>query len=67
MISLTSRNIPKSLWRQTTLMLIVLAVVLAVLWVFASQHYFMGAVTVCYGFVIGWFTGWMAKGRQSRA
>jgi len=67
MISLTSRNIPKSLWGQTTLMLIVLAVVLAILWVFTSQRYFMGAVTVCYGFVIGWFAGWMAKGRQSCA
>ena len=45
MLSLISRNIPKSLWGQTAL---------------------MGAVTVCYGFVIGWFAGWMAKRRQAR-
>jgi len=31
MISLISRNIPKSLWGQTTVMFIVLAVVFAVL------------------------------------
>jgi len=67
MISFISRNTPRSLWGQTTLMFIVLAVVLAVLRVFTSQHYFMGAVTVCYGFVIGWFAGWMAKRRQTRA
>jgi hypothetical protein len=65
MFSLISRNIPKSLWGQTVLMFIVLAVVLAVLRAFTSQHYFMGAVTVCYGFVIGWFAGWMAKRRQA--
>jgi len=46
-------------------MFIVLAVVLAVLWAFTLQHYFMGAVTVCYGLVIGWFAGWMAKRRQA--
>jgi len=66
MLSLISRNIPKSLWGQTALMFIVLAVVLAVLQAFTSQHSFMGAVTVCYGFVIGWFAGWMAKRRQAR-
>jgi uncharacterized membrane protein len=66
MLSLISRNIPKSLWGQTALMFIVLAVVLVVLRAFTSQHYFMGAVTVCYGFVIGWFAGWMAKRRQAR-
>jgi hypothetical protein len=66
MFSLMSRNIPKSLWGQTALMLIILAIVLAGLRSFTSQHYFMGAVTVCYGFVIGWFAGWLAKGRQAR-
>ena len=65
MFSLISRNIPKSLWGQTALMLIALAVVLAVLRGFTSQHYFMGAVMVCYGFVIGWFAGWLAR-RQAR-
>jgi hypothetical protein len=48
-------------------MLVILAVVLAALWVYASRHYFMGAVTVCYGFMIGWFAGWTAKQRQSRS
>jgi hypothetical protein len=67
MISLISRNIPKSLWGQTALMFIILAVVLAVLRLFASQHYFIGALTVCYGFVIGWFAGWAGKRRQTRA
>ena len=66
MLSLISRNSPKSLWGQTALMFIVLAVVLAVLQAFTSQHYFMAVVTVCYGFVIGWFAGWMAKRRQAR-
>src|SRR5215471_9959218 len=61
MLSLISR-----LCGQTARMFIVLAVVLAVLRAFTSQHYFMGAVTVCYGFVIGWFAGWMAKRRQAR-
>jgi hypothetical protein len=65
MFSLISRNIPKSLWGQTALMFIVLAVVLAVLRALTSHHYFMGAVTVCYGFVIGWFAGWMAKRGQA--
>jgi hypothetical protein len=67
MISLISRHIPKSLWGQTVLMFTILAVVLAVLRVATSHHYFMGAVTVCYGFVIGWFAGWMGKQRQTRA
>src|SRR5262249_43730966 len=59
MLSLIPRNIPKSLWGQTAVMFIVLAVVLAVLQAFTFEHYFMGAVTVRYGFVIGWFAGWM--------
>ena len=63
--SLISRNVPKSLWGQTARMFVVLALVLAVLRAFTSQHYFMGAVTVFYGFVIGWFVGWMAKRRQT--
>lgn len=54
MSSRFSRNIPKSLWGQTALMSIVLAVVLVVLRAFTSQHDFMGAVTVC-----------MAKRRQT--
>jgi len=66
MFSLMSRNIPKSLWGQTALMLVILAIVLAGLRSFTSQHYFMGVVAVCYGFVIGWFAGWLAKGRQAR-
>jgi hypothetical protein len=63
MFSLVSRNVPKSLSAQTALMLIGLAIVLAVLHAFTSQHYFMGAVTLFYGFVIGWFAGWMADDR----
>jgi hypothetical protein len=48
-------------------MFIVLAVVLAVIRAFTLQHCFMGAVTVCYELVIGWFAGWMAKrGQASR-
>jgi hypothetical protein len=53
MFGLISRNVPRSLWGQTALMLVVLAVVLALLRAFTSQHYFMGAVTACYGFVVG--------------
>ena len=44
-------------------MFIVLAAVLAIYG--PLQHYFMEAVTVCYGLVIGWFAGWMAKRRQA--
>jgi len=65
MSSLISRNIPKSLWGQAARMFVVLALVLAASWAFTSHHYFMGAVTVCYGFVIGWFVGRMAKRRQT--
>jgi hypothetical protein len=64
MFNLISHDFPKSLLGQTALMFIVLALVLGVLWAFISRHYFMGAVTVCYGFVIGWFAGWLAKRRQ---
>jgi len=66
MISLLSHNNRRSLLGQTTLVLVILAVVLAVLWVFTSHHYFIGAATVCYGFVIGWFAGWLGKRRQIR-
>jgi hypothetical protein len=64
MSSRISRNIPKSLWGPVV-MVVILAIVLAVLRAFTSQHHFMGTVTVCYGFVIGWFAGWMAKQRQT--
>jgi phosphatidylglycerophosphate synthase len=46
------------------LMLVILAIVLSLLRAFTSQHYFMAAVTVCYGFVIGWFAGWLARRGQ---
>jgi DNA-binding PadR family transcriptional regulator len=65
MFSVISRKIPKSLRGQTALMLIALAIVFAVLRAFTAEHYFMGAVAVCYGFVIGWFAGWMAKRRKA--
>jgi hypothetical protein len=65
MFGLISRNVPRSLWDQTALTLVVLAVVLAVLRAFTSQHYFMGALTVCYGFAIGWFAGSLASRRQA--
>jgi hypothetical protein len=64
MFSLFSRNVPRSLWGQTVLMLITLGIVLAVLWALTSHRYFIGVATVCYGFVIGWFAGWLAKRRQ---
>lgn len=67
MVSLKSHYMPRSFWGQTTLMLVILAMVLAVLRLSASYHYFMGAATVCYGFVIGWFAGWLGKQRQIRA
>jgi hypothetical protein len=54
------------IWGQTALMFVVLAIVLALLRAFTSQHYFMAAVTASYGFVIGWFAGWLARGREAR-
>ena len=65
MFSIISRNIPRSLWGQTILMFVILVVVLTVLRTFTPHHYFMGAVTVCYGFVVGWFAGWLARRRQA--
>ena len=56
----------KSFWGQTAMMLVVLAVVLAILRALTSRHYFMAAVTASYGFVIGWFAGWLARGREAR-
>jgi len=47
--------------RQEGPHVIVLAIVLVLLRTFTSQHYFMEVVTVCYGFVIGLFAGWLAK------
>jgi phosphatidylglycerophosphate synthase len=64
MHGLISRLVPKTLWGQTPLMLVILAIVLSLLRAFTSQHYFMAAVTVCYGFVIGWFAGWLARRGQ---
>ena len=65
MISLISRENRRPFWAQTVLMLVILVVVLGILRVFTSHHYFMGAVSVCYGFVIGWFAGWTAKRTQA--
>jgi hypothetical protein len=48
-------------------MLLFLAAVLAPLRAFTSQHYFMGALTVCYGFVIGWLAGWLVRGKQAHS
>jgi hypothetical protein len=62
MFSLFSRNVPKSLWGETALMLITLDVVLGVLWGTDSRDYFMGVATVCYGFVIdGSRAGWRSE------
>ena len=65
MTGLLSRDNRRSLWGQTVLMLAILAAVLAVLWLLTSPHYFKGALTVCYGFVIGWFAGWLARRGQA--
>jgi hypothetical protein len=57
---------PQVTTEQTALMLIILAAVLMGLRAFTSYHYFLGAGTDCYGFVIGCIAGCMGKRRQTR-
>jgi hypothetical protein len=66
MIELRSQYI-KSLWGQTAIVVIILAAVLAYAWLVSSREHFTGVFAVCYGFMIGWFAGWLGKRWQIRS
>ncbi|MGO8779728.1 MAG: hypothetical protein ACLQKK_12580 [Rhodomicrobium sp.] len=51
----------KSLWGQTIIVIVILAAVVFYAWLYASPQSFMGLFAVCYGFLIGWFAGWLGK------
>ncbi len=55
----------KSLWRQSTIVAVVLVVVLAIARHHPGQHEH-SVWSFCYGYVVGWFSGWWRKGRQAR-
>ena len=55
----------KSLWGQTIIVIIILAAVLAYAWVYTPRQHFIGVFAVCYGFLIGWFAGWLGKRWQT--
>jgi hypothetical protein len=65
MFSLILRKVPRSLWGQTALMLVVLAVVLAVLRALTFPDYFMGGTNRLLRIYNGWFAGWLASRRQA--
>jgi hypothetical protein len=57
-----SRQITKSFWRQTVIVLIVLAVLLSARRGHTGEHFIWA---FCYGYISGWFIGWWRKDRQA--
>ena len=48
---------------QSTVAFVVLC---GIAWLFGPHRHFLGALTICYGFVIGWIAAWYSVYRYSR-
>jgi hypothetical protein len=52
--------------RRTDLALLLLFVACGIAWFFSPHRHFVGVLTICYGFLIGWIAAWFSVYRYSR-
>jgi hypothetical protein len=54
------------LLRGTAFARLLLFVVYGIGWFYSPHRHFVGALTICYGFLIGWIAAWFSVYRYSR-
>ena len=52
--------------KRTALAILLLLVLCGVAWFYGPHHHFVGVLTICYGFLIGWIAAWFSMYRYSR-
>ncbi len=48
----------KSFWRYTGIVLVILAVLFAIAWLYAAPEHFIRVSCILYGFLLGWLAAW---------
>jgi cbb3-type cytochrome oxidase subunit 3 len=51
--------------KRTALALVLLFVVCGIVWFYSPHRRFVGVLTICYGFLIGWIAAWFSMYRYS--
>ena len=51
--------------KRTALALLLLFVLCGIAWFYGPHRHFVGALTICYGFLIGWIAAWFSMYRSS--
>ena len=52
--------------KRTSLAILLLIVVCCAAWLYGSHRHFVGVLTICYGFFIGWLAAWFSMYSYSR-
>ena len=52
--------------RRTALAILLLLVLCGAAWFYGPHRHFVGVLTICYGFLIGWIAAWFSMYRYSR-
>jgi cbb3-type cytochrome oxidase subunit 3 len=52
--------------KRTTLAILLLFVLCGIAWLYGPYRHFVGVLTICYGFFIGWLAAWFSMYRYSR-
>jgi Mg2+/citrate symporter len=56
----------KIFWKNTIVVLIVLAVVIGIAWYYSSGEHFVRVSLICCGYLLGWFSAWFTNHLYSR-
>ena len=51
--------------KRTTLAILLLFVLCGIAWLYGPHRHFVGVLTICYGFLIGWIAAWFSMYRYS--
>jgi xanthine/uracil permease len=56
----------KIIWKNTIVVLIVLAVVIGIAWYYSAGEHFVRVSLICCGYLLGWFSAWFTNYFYSR-
>jgi hypothetical protein len=51
----------KFFWKNTIVVLIILAVVIGIAWYYSAGEHFVRVSLICYGYLLGWFSAWFTN------
>jgi cbb3-type cytochrome oxidase subunit 3 len=51
--------------KRTAFAILLLFLVCGIAWFYSPHRHFVGVLTICYGFLIGWIAAWFSMYRYS--